>query len=526
MSELCMFFGGGNENEGFCNNPEPRPLCEHYDDCNEFGYCRRYGYNPVIKCWEELCVFFDKKGFCKDSKQNCSYFSNDFNEKRCIKYISDASSDHWVRDASSDRWVRAVATMANKTDATLERLQMPIPNHSTTPISQGQQQSSSHSQGQHDAEAEKEQAALKKLKENCDFLLMTTGGFDVDVRPRPIDFVIPGLVRGDVGALIAAGGTGKSFFGLQLCYSLSSDLDITGGFFGSLPRRKVFYIAREDQYSVLKCRKYNLRARLCAEAKRRALSDRNFVFSDFIQSENGMNCDPDNFDSYKIGPKLLEDLNSNFILLGAAGHVNKDESINGLPINISEFRWQWLIKEYVKEYDIDLVILDTLRMCHNLDENSGKEMSSLVESMKKIASSCGCSIIFLHHVNKLAALEGKSSEVAQASRGSSVLVDNIRWQINMGVMSESIANKYKETFTGTKQKPVEPLLDRRDITCISCTKINNGKPFEDVTFIKDNYGALVRYDLTPMSGSKRGGEGREKQQIQPDEDELLDEEGF
>lgn len=358
-------------------------------------------------------------------------------------------------------------------------------------------------QSQEQAAETTEALAFANFKSDCDQLLMTAAGFDADVPPPLVDFVLPGLVRGDVGALIAAGGTGKSFFGLQLAYSLSSDLDITGGFFGSLPRRKVFYIAREDQISVLRQRKYNLRARLCAEAVRRQKADPAFNIADYITGTP----DPYNFPKYNIGPKLLNDLNEGFIMLGAAGQVEKSGSIKGVSVNLTLNLWQKLIKQYVAEFDIDLIILDTLRMCHDLDENSGKDMAQLIDVMKNIAAESCCSIIFLHHVNKMSMFDGKSSEIAQASRGSSVLVDNIRWQINMGCMSESIAQRYEETNMGTKQKPQTPLIDRREITCIACTKINNGKSFDDATYKKDCYGALQRCDLTPVGGKKGSGSG-------------------
>lgn len=387
---------------------------------------------------------------------------------------------------------------------------MPLNNAVRNEVQQSQVQ-----QSQEQTEA----LAFANFKQDADHLLMTAAGYDADVPPPPVDFVLPGLVRGDVGALIAAGGTGKSFFGLQLAYSLASDLDITGAFFGPLPRRRVFYVAREDQISVLRQRKYHLRARLCAEAVRRQKADPAFNIADYITGTP----EPYNFPLYNIGPRLLSDLNENFIMLGAAGQVERSGSIKGLPVNLTLNIWQKLIKQYVAEFGIDLIILDTLRMCHDLDENSGKDMAQLIDVMKNIAAESCCSIIFLHHVNKMSMFDGKSSEVAQASRGSSVLVDNIRWQINLGTMSEAIAQRYEETNTGTKQKPQIPILDRREITCIACTKMNHSKSFEDATYEKDCYGALRRRDLTPVGGKKGKGSGwtaEEKVELLQEEEEF------
>lgn len=337
---------------------------------------------------------------------------------------------------------------------------------------------------------------VRTLIDQCDFLMMTSTGHNAQIQPRPVDFVLPGLVRGDIGAIIASGGTGKSFFGLQLSYSLACDLDIVGGYFGPLPRRRVLYVAREDQHSVLLERMYHLRARLCAEAQRRSFDESDFTFSDYFLAGDGNSCNPDDFKSYDLSPRLIQEIDSHFFMLAAAGNVSKaGASVSGVEVNLFDSVWTDVLKHYLLSYEIDLVIFDTLRMCHDGEENDGKQMSALINVMKHLAASCACSVIFLHHTNKLSVLDGKSSEVAQASRGSSVLVDNIRWQINLGGMSESLAEKYEETACKKKT----PKIDRKYLTCVSCTKINNAKRFPDAVFGKDCYGALVRHYLTPYA---------------------------
>lgn len=358
--------------------------------------------------------------------------------------------------------------------------------------------------GKKEDKKEEDDAAARKdaLKKSCDLLIMGPAGLDAQNRPEPIDFVLPGLVRGDVGALVAAGGVGKSFFTLQLCYSLACDLDITGHFFGGyLPRRRVFYVAREDLRSVLLHRKYVLRARLLAEAQRRAISEPYFDLSKFFKGSDIKGCNVNDFESYSLTDELIDEISSYFFTLNAAGNGTADSK--GIKIDLFRTYWQKILFDYVKEYGIDLLILDTLRLCHFEDENDSKKMAELISILKELGSA-GCSVIFLHHVSKGAVLNGISSEVAQSSRGSSVLVDNIRWQLNMGVLSESAAKKFKETFSDERNR-VFPSIDRRLITCVSCTKINNGKHFDDVTYVKDNYGALVRHDLTPYAnGGTKG----------------------
>src|SRR5574337_1718566 len=72
-----------------------------------------------------------------------------------------------------------------------------------------------------------------------------------------------------------------------------------------------------------------------------------------------------------------------------------------------------------------LMILDTLRRFHIEEENASGPMAQVVGHMEAIAADTGCSIVFLHHASKSAAMMG-SGDQQQASRGSSVLVDNIR----------------------------------------------------------------------------------------------------
>lgn len=306
-------------------------------------------------------------------------------------------------------------------------------------------------------------------------LLMRQAGEDADRRPEPIDYVLPGLPRGDVGAIIAAGGVGKSFFAMQLGYSLACPIDITGGFFGPLDRRKVLYVAREDGKQALLYRKYVLRESLyeCAT------EDQKKQF--FIQ--HGANY-------YSLNNELKTYLTDNFITLNA----------DGLQIDVMDESWQDAIKLFIFNNNIDLLILDTLRLCHTSDENDSSAMTKLIFTLKDIAYTQGCSVLFLHHTNKSSVFGGMSGSVAQASRGSSVLVDNIRWQINLATMTPAEAQGYVETRFDDDDPPQ---IDRKDITCISCTKINHGERFEDCTYEKDAHGALRRIYLTQCDSKSR-----------------------
>ncbi|MBW6608187.1 helicase RepA family protein, partial [Salmonella enterica subsp. enterica serovar Weltevreden] len=75
---------------------------------------------------------------------------------------------------------------------------------------------------------------------------------------------------------------------------------------------------------------------------------------------------------------------------------------------------------------------------HIEEENASGPMAQVVGHMEAIAADTGCSIVFLHHASKSAAMMG-SGDQQQASRGSSVLVDNIRWQSYLSGMTQGEA---------------------------------------------------------------------------------------
>jgi RecA-family ATPase len=87
-----------------------------------------------------------------------------------------------------------------------------------------------------------------------------------------------------------------------------------------------------------------------------------------------------------------------------------------------------------------LLILDTLRMAHSGDENDGGAMKKVTERLRMIGAQTGCTVIFLHHTNKTSQFNSTGNE-QQASRGSSVLVDNVRLQYYLRTMTAAEAEE-------------------------------------------------------------------------------------
>lgn len=212
-----------------------------------------------------------------------------------------------------------------------------------------------------------------------------------ETEPKPQDFIIPGFLAGTVGALIAPGSTGKSFWAMQLACLISSSkedantLGLTVGGHG-----KVCYLSLEDPASELERRLFRVGQNFSNETR------------DSIA------------DSFE--------LNS---LMGMQFNIMRDELRKNLIKKTEGYR---------------LIIIDTLSRAHLLDENNNGEMSSLLVALDSICRATGASILFLHHTSKASTLNGLGG-LAQASRGASALIDNARWCGNLVKMTEEEANK-------------------------------------------------------------------------------------
>lgn len=62
--------------------------------------------------------------------------------------------------------------------------------------------------------------------------------------PPPIDYVLPNMVAGTVGALVSPGGAGKSMLALQLAAQIAGGPDLLE--IGEFPTGQVVYLPAED----------------------------------------------------------------------------------------------------------------------------------------------------------------------------------------------------------------------------------------------------------------------------------------
>lgn len=207
-------------------------------------------------------------------------------------------------------------------------------------------------------------------------------------KPENLDFVLPGLVAGTVGALVSPGGSGKSALALQIAAFVAGGPDLFE--IGEIVHGGAAYLPGEDPEIAVMHRLFAL-GEQCSPAHRASMSENLYI-----------------------------------------------ESLEKESIDIMQEKWFDYIKGIAENRRI--LILDTLRMVHTLDENDSGAMTQVIGKMKLIAAQTRCAIVFLHHTSKASATSGAGAE-QQASRGSSVLVDNIRWQAYLKNMTEAEAKK-------------------------------------------------------------------------------------
>lgn len=267
--------------------------------------------------------------------------------------------------------------------------------------------------------------------------------------PPPLDFVLPGLLAGTVGGVVSPGGAGKSMLALELSILVATGFDLSG--FGCGAQRhtgKVVFLAAEDP----------------ADAIRHRL--------------------------HALGQHMSQNLREQF------AQDFEIEPLAGMQANIDRPDWLAFVESMATGRR--LMFLDTLRRFHELDENDSGQMAHLVGVLEGIAKRTGCAMVFLHHASKSAAMNGQG-DMQQASRGSSVLVDNIRWQMYLAGASKDEA----------KTLGIDEAM-RGYFVRTGVSKQNYGPPVADVWMRRSDGGVLIPAELSTSSVTTKKGGRREE----------------
>lgn len=281
-------------------------------------------------------------------------------------------------------------------------------------------------------------------------------------KPPELDFVIPGLKTREVGAVVSCGGVGKSFFALNIGVAVSSGYDLSGGALTVKNRGNVTYLTAEEDKDVLENRLYCLGDYLNSDIKEEVATRLK------IQSLKGLN--------YRIMDKQGNPV---------------EEAVEAL-IKVCEGK--------------RLVVLDTLRRFHLGDENSSADMSQLIAILEGVARATGVTFLYNHHSNKSSASEGKGGEQG-ASRGSSALVDNGRYQANLVLMTEAEAKRMKIS------------VELRDMFVkLVIPKVNYAAPIKNTWLYRNVGGILTGAKFSVSKSTVRHTGGMEFYQDMKDDD--------
>jgi RecA-family ATPase len=272
--------------------------------------------------------------------------------------------------------------------------------------------------------------------------------------PPQLDFIWPGFLAGTVGALVAPGATGKSFWALEAAMAIACN--VAGGDVANLkPRRtgRVVYLAGEDPEPAL-IRRVHAIGQHFSQSAREAIAD-------------------------------------NLIL----------EPIMGIRLDVMKKRHLASVVELCA--DARLIVLDTLSRIHTLDENSNGDMARLVATLEHVAARTGAAVLYLHHVSKGSAREGQTDQ-QQAARGASALIDNARWCGFVAKMTEDEAARYSDRIHDRNPKAIGS--DRRGFFVrFGVSKQNYDATPLDQWYERREGGVLVPVDLVEVSSGKKGG---------------------
>ena len=261
--------------------------------------------------------------------------------------------------------------------------------------------------------------------------------------PQPRSWLIKDFLPSKiVAALIAAGGTGKSYLAMHIAVSVASGSSLFGKLIPTKPARVVF-ISGEDDETELKRRLHAVTNGMLPALKNTIVSNLHFI--DFA----------DAFELFTQKP--------------ASGEVQ----ITNVPLRLLA-----TIKQLAVEA-VDFIILDPVSRFRGGEENSASDTTRFVQSLQYLRDHLGASVLALHHVNKGARVNGTSQNNA---RGSSAFIDGVRLVYELNALSDAeIEKAYGK----------QVIMPR--VLTLSCVKSNYGKPIDPLTLCKRTDGTLEKH---------------------------------
>lgn len=270
---------------------------------------------------------------------------------------------------------------------------------------------------------------------------LTLAGAEATTVPAP-DFLVTPLQRGDVGIISGADGSGKSFVALALAASVSHGVSV-GGIFAAPPaRRRALYLAGEDRDSDHQRRMQTLARRMR---------------QDGVRSLDGV-LDVRPLHGQRM--PLLEKTRDGYAKTG------------------------WAMRFAREAAGYDLIIIDPLRMFHDLDESDGPGMDMLVRMLVEIAIKNQQAIVVIHHIGQGAILDSRDDH--HAGRGATDFPAGCRAAWTLRGMSQKEA-----TTAGIDED------QRRDWRVLVNGKASHGRESGRTWLQRQADGLLTRASYSP-----------------------------
>lgn len=276
-------------------------------------------------------------------------------------------------------------------------------------------------------------------------------------QPPPLDFVLPGLVAGTTGVLVAAGGTGKSMLSLQTAVSIACGRDLFGIWGEDPAKGRVVIMAVEDARAVLERRLHDIGKGIPAEC--------------------------------------LDDVVDGLDILPGFGRSFSIASLT--PEGVVQSTPMARFVESLASRAPRLTVFDTLNRClGGISENDSGSMGAVLSVVEAMCLKVGCASLIVHHTNKASAMSGTASE-QQAARGSSAITDNARWQVNLSTMTKDEA----------ATRCIEDDGIRRSWVRLDLSKVNYGPPIAE-RWLERLPGGLLQGGREPPVKVKGRGKGQ------------------
>lgn len=286
-------------------------------------------------------------------------------------------------------------------------------------------------------------------------------------QPPALDYVFLSLVAGTVGALVALGGTGKSFLALQIAIAVACHIR-EGNLveIDSPSNGRVVYLALEDSEQVLAHRIHAIGQ--CIQ-KRSKHSDVTAEALDAIA--RNLTIEP---------------------MMGKRLDVMTNEGMEAV-LKLQETP--------------RLIILDTVSRIHGLDENSNRDMSLLISRLEELAIKSGAAVLLIHHVSKASRRDGQLDQYS--SRGASALIDNARW---CGYLTQMTEDEAKRLIEGSDfSTPLTGLHSQ--YVRLGESKLNYGSAVLEQQWYKRSEGGVLLpariSEVKPRATSMKPRKGRE-----------------